>query len=124
MITKIILYIISIIIMIRILSKKCKKYLILLCGVILLSIIIILASSTENDLNSLVGDAELIGTYENLGTIYYDENDNMYFVINVNPWNLFESFKKTDIDYNLGEIAHIASHITNEMENLIESYYK
>ena len=46
----------------------------------------------------------------------------MYFVIEVNPWDLINTFTKTDIDYNLGEMVHIVSDIIGDAEGLLDEY--
>ena len=122
MVIRIILYFILGLIGIRVFSKQIKKHIFLLIIIAALAAFIMIAAPAMNDLNNITNNAELVGTYDCIGSVYYDQNDNMYFVISVNPWNVLESYKKVAIDTNVGEIIHIASHITDDIEDFIENY--
>ena len=103
MVIRIILYFILGLIGIKIFNKQIKKHIFLLLIIAALAAFIMIAAPAMNDLNNITNNAQLIGTYDCIGSVYYDQNDNMYFVISVNPWNVLESYKKVAIDTNVGE---------------------
>ena len=125
MITRILVFAIISGIVIFVLSRKLKKHLICLVAISMLILFISLTSGTsltKKNLNTVIDGAEFIGSYKEIGNVYYDENNNMYFVIEVNPWDIINTFKKTDIDYNLGEMVHVVSDIIEDAESLLENY--
>ena len=77
MITRILLFAIIIGIIIFALSRKLRKHLICLVTISICILYIAFtsgASLTKNDLNTVIDGAEFIGSYKDIGNVYYDEN--------------------------------------------------
>ena len=56
----------------------------------------ILFVPTQLQKQEVIGDASLVQRFED-ADLYYDENTDMYFGVEVDRWNLFEMYKRVEI---------------------------
>ena len=131
MVTGIILYFVISLILVPIFTKLQKKYknhggrLLVLFIVVITSIgIITPILPLVTSINNVIGDAEAIHSYGNIGTLYYDSHTDTYFMAECNNWKIINMYERVDIDYELGKSIHDAKDLIESSEYMISYMIK
>lgn len=105
-------------------GKYTDKIIIVLIISVISVAIFLIAIPVNHGENNFIGNSKYIYSFSNIGSLYYNENLNEYFILRMKLWDPIHLWDKIIIDNDIGTEIHYTKNVIESATDYINTLIK